>query len=69
MTRDSVSFHNNGDNKARGWLDFLYLHARVRTSYRGKQLRFTDYKSAGEGKITRFSITSDISSFNSLGYY
>jgi len=56
----AVSFHNNGDNSARGWLDYLQVHARVRSKYNGHDFILKDYKSAGEGNITRFSILTSI---------
>lgn len=58
----TVSYHNNGDNSSRGWLDYVRIHARVRSSYQNRQLVVTDYKSAGEGIITRFSIQSSATS-------
>ncbi|TFH38408.1 MAG: hypothetical protein E4G95_03645, partial [Bacteroidia bacterium] len=54
----TLSFHNNGENSARGWLDWLQVHARVISRYQGVPVMVEDYKSAGEGNISRFTIQS-----------
>ena len=55
----SLEYHNNGDNSARGWLDFLKISMRVRLEYRDKPVVIRDYKTADTGNITRFDINSD----------
>jgi hypothetical protein len=54
----SVSFHNNGDNSARGWLDYLQIHSRVRHSYTGTQKVISDFRSVGHADATTYSITA-----------
>jgi len=53
-----VSFGNNGDISARGWIDYVKLHARRNNNYDGQSMHFTDSKSVGQGIITQFTIKS-----------
>jgi hypothetical protein len=52
----NLTFHNNGAGSARGWLDYLRIHARVRSKYQNGDFVLFDYKSVGVGNITRFTI-------------
>ena len=53
-----VSFGNNGDISARGWIDYVKLHARRNNNYEGQPMHFTDSKSVGQGTVTQFTIKS-----------
>ena len=55
-----VSYHNNGDNNARGWLDHLQLHTRVRHTYEGRQKVISDFRSVTGGGTTTFSISASL---------
>ncbi len=44
---------------AEGWLDYLVLNTRSRIRYNGKQLKFRDIESIGQGVISRFSIQTN----------
>lgn len=55
-----VSFHNNGDNNARGWLDYLQIHTRVRHAYNGRQKVISDFRSVSMGSTTTFLISASI---------
>lgn len=53
-----VSFSNNGEISARGWIDFVKIHARRFNRFDGQTTHFTDYKSIGPGIVTEFTIKS-----------
>ena len=53
-----VSFVNNGEISAKGWIDYVKLHARKLNKFEGKTASFTDSKSVGNGNVTEFTITS-----------
>lgn len=55
-----VSFNNNGEPGAYGWLDYLQLKARRSNIFSGKQYRFFDSESVAEGKITELTLKSKI---------
>ncbi len=56
-----VSFNNNGDQGAYGWLDYLQLKARRSNIFNGKPSVYFDSESVTEGRITEFTIKSKIS--------
>ena len=56
-----VSFNNNGEPGAYGWLDYLQLKARRSNIFSGKTTQFFDSESVAEGRITEFTINSKIS--------
>jgi hypothetical protein len=56
-----VSFNKNGEPGAFGWLDYLQLKARKSNIFRGKTSWFYDSESVSEGKITEFTVSSNIS--------
>jgi hypothetical protein len=56
-----VSFNNNGDQGAYGWLDFLQLKARRSNIFSGKTSVFFDSESVSDGRITEFTINNRIS--------
>jgi Peptidase family C25 len=55
-----INFYNNGEPGAKGWLDYVKIHGRKTNHYTGKITQYTDYRSIGQGRITRFSIQSPI---------
>jgi hypothetical protein len=56
-----ISFENNGDQGAYGWLDYLQLKARRSNIFSGKTCTFFDSGSVSEGRISEFTIRSKIS--------
>jgi hypothetical protein len=56
-----ISFENNGDQGAYGWLDYLQLKARKSNVFNGKTSTFFDSESVTAGRISEFSISSEIS--------
>lgn len=56
--RYEVRFYNNGESSARGWLDYLWLHARATLTAGDRQLIFTDARSAGPGIVNEYRIGS-----------
>ncbi|MCU0407798.1 MAG: type IX secretion system sortase PorU, partial [Bacteroidales bacterium] len=56
-----VKFHNNGENSAEGWLDYLILQARKPGAFSGQQLIFRDSRSVSKGRVSEFTIASTIS--------
>ena len=55
-----VSFNNNGEPGAYGWLDYLQLKARRSNIFSGKTSQFFDSESVSGGRITEFTISSEI---------
>jgi hypothetical protein len=53
-----VSFSNNGEISARGWIDYVKIHARRFNTFDGQTTHFTDSKSVGPGIVTEFTIKS-----------
>jgi hypothetical protein len=53
-----VSFVNNGEISAKGWIDYVKLHARRLNKFDGVTSSFTDSKSSGNGIVTEFTIKS-----------
>ena len=53
-----ISFENNGEISAKGWIDYVKIHARRFNKFDGQTMHFTDSKSVGPGKITEFTMTS-----------
>jgi hypothetical protein len=53
-----VSFANNGEISARGWIDYVKIHARRFNNFDGQTMHFTDSKSVGPGSVTEFTIKS-----------
>jgi hypothetical protein len=54
----AVKFVNNGENGAKGWLDYVRLTARGEMIYSGKLAEFADSRSILTGRITRFTVKS-----------
>ena len=57
----SVSFYNNGEPGAYGWLDYLQIKARKANIFNGKTTQFFDSESVANGRITEFTISSKVS--------
>jgi hypothetical protein len=55
-----VSFNNNGEQGAYGWLDYLQLEARRSNVFNGKTFMFSDSESVSQGRIAEFTISSKI---------
>jgi len=53
-----IKFFNNGESNASGWIDFVWLHARRSSTYRGGTMFLRDSRSAGSGMITEFTVVS-----------
>jgi hypothetical protein len=53
-----VFFANNGEISARGWIDYVKIHARRYNNFDGETMHFTDSKSVGPGNVTEFTIKS-----------
>ncbi len=56
-----IKFFNNGELSAKGWLDYITLHARKTSIFAGSPNLFTDSKSVAPGRLTQFSIRSLVS--------
>jgi hypothetical protein len=54
----SISFFNNGEAGAKGWIDFVKLQCRKNNVYGGKTSFYSDSKVTGAGHITQFSFKS-----------
>jgi hypothetical protein len=54
----SVSFNNNGEIGAKGWLDFVTLVCRKINVYRGQTSFYSDPNVAGAGHLTQFTFKS-----------
>ncbi len=55
-----VSFYNNGQPGAYGWLDYLELKARRSNIFSGNATEFFDSESVSPGRVTGFTINSII---------
>lgn len=51
-----VSFINNGDISAKGWVDYVLLHARRLNKFDGTTTHYIDFRSTGPGIVTEFTI-------------
>ncbi|MBP1675040.1 MAG: hypothetical protein H6Q24_1178, partial [Bacteroidetes bacterium] len=56
-----ISFLNGGEISAKGWIDYLTLHARKQNKFTGIFEQYTDSRSARTGNITEFTIKSSAS--------
>jgi hypothetical protein len=53
-----IHFSNNGVESAKGWIDYLWIQARVLNSFQGKTKYYMDSKAIMPGSVATFSITS-----------
>lgn len=59
-----LRFFNNGEQGARGWIDYIQLFARQLISFSGKTTEFSDSRSIGPGRVTEYSLTSSRTGFS-----
>jgi len=62
--RYEIRFYNNGESSARGWLDWLWLHARANLTAGDRQFVFSDSRSAGQGVVNEYRISTTDNSLN-----
>ncbi|MBG0859093.1 MAG: type IX secretion system sortase PorU [Bacteroidales bacterium] len=53
-----IRFFNNGEQSARGWIDYVTLSGRRKNTFSGSIASYSDYKSIGQGQLTEFTINS-----------
>jgi len=53
-----ISFINGGEISAKGWIDYVTLHARKQNNFDGNFEQYTDSRSVGIGNVTEFSVKS-----------
>ena len=53
-----ITFLNNGETGAHGWLDWITLQGRRSNSFSGSEIQYSDSKSVAPGRITGFTIRS-----------
>lgn len=53
-----ISFFNNGETAAHGWLDYITLQGRRPNSFSGSIIQYRDSRSVAPGRITGFTIRS-----------
>ncbi|MGD0754839.1 MAG: type IX secretion system sortase PorU [Bacteroidales bacterium] len=53
-----ITFLNNGETGAHGWLDWITLQGRRSNSFSGSEMQYSDSKSVAPGRITGFAIRS-----------
>ncbi len=56
----TVRFLNNGEISARGWLDYVRIHARTLNTFDGLTTHYSDSKSVAPGIVTEFTIKSTV---------
>jgi|WetSurMetagenome_2_1015567.scaffolds.fasta_scaffold01111_3 hypothetical protein len=55
-----ISFYNNGETGAHGWLDYLKLQGRKSNSFNGTLTQYIDSKSVAPGRVTEHSFKSTL---------
>ncbi|HLN20043.1 MAG TPA: type IX secretion system sortase PorU [Bacteroidales bacterium] len=55
-----IRFDNKGDQGAKGWIDYVMLHARVTSTFEGPQKQLMDGSSVEPGRTTEFRINSPV---------
>ncbi len=53
-----ITFFNNGETGAHGWLDWITLQGRRSNSFSGSEMQYSDSKSVAPGRVTGFTIKS-----------
>jgi hypothetical protein len=53
-----IKFYNNGDQGAKGYLDWIRVQARRSNYFAGTAMQYSDSRSVARGQITLFSIRS-----------
>jgi hypothetical protein len=54
-----VTYSNNGEISARGWIDYVILHARKQNKFDGRYSAFFDSRSVNEGMVTEFVLSGE----------
>jgi hypothetical protein len=57
-----MKFYNNGEQDAKGWIDYVKFRGRSLTNFSGKTLKFSDAMTVLPGRVTEFTIKSALSS-------
>lgn len=52
----SLSYSNNGDNSARGWLSYLRLNVKRKLKFNNEQLLFRDTTASGQAKTAMYTM-------------
>ncbi len=55
-----IRFYNNGEQSAKGWVDFVRFRGRSMNNFTGKTLKLSDYRTIKRNQVTQFSIKSTI---------
>jgi hypothetical protein len=58
-----MKFFNNGEQGAKGWLDYVRLRGRALISFSGSTMEFSDSRSVGPGQVTEFTVKSSLAGF------
>jgi len=58
----SLSYYNNGEAGAKGWIDFVKLECRKNNIYHDQTSFYSDSRAVGPGHLTQFTIKSPDSS-------
>ncbi len=53
-----ITFYNNGETGAHGWLDWITLQGRRSNSFSGTEMQYSDSKSVASGRICNFTLKS-----------
>jgi hypothetical protein len=53
-----ITFYNNGESGAHGWLDWITLQGRQVNSFSGTEMQYSDSKSVASGRISSFTLKS-----------
>jgi hypothetical protein len=56
-----IRFYNNGEQSAKGWVDWVKLQGRKYNTFTGQLMQYIDYKSVAPGRVTGFSIRGQVS--------
>jgi hypothetical protein len=59
-----MRFYNNGEQSAKGWIDYIRLRGRSLSIFSGKTLKFADSKSVQTGRVAEFTVKSTLSAVN-----
>jgi hypothetical protein len=57
-----MKFYNNGEQGAKGWIDYVRFRGRAFLNFSGKTLKFSDARSVQTGRITEFTVKSNLPS-------
>lgn len=54
-----ITYSNNGEISARGWIDYVILHARKQNKFNGRYAVFVDSRTVSEGTVTEFVLSGE----------